>query len=114
MASQDVAFDFESHLQSCYQCGTCTGGCAVARKSKLNIRRLVSQFVLKKDLDRLKQQLEVWDCTTCKTCSIRCPMGVNPMDLIIGMRSFLIEEGEIPDALTEALECMNLYGNRWG
>jgi Fe-S oxidoreductase len=114
MASQEVTFDFESHLRSCYQCGTCTGGCAIARKSKLNIRRLVSQFVLRKNLDRLKEQLEVWDCTTCKTCSIRCPMGVNPMDLIIGMRSLLIEEGEIPDTLTEALESMNRYGNPWG
>ncbi|MEI9476822.1 MAG: (Fe-S)-binding protein, partial [Deltaproteobacteria bacterium] len=53
-------------------------------------------------------------CTTCKTCSIRCPMGVNPMDLIIGMRSFLIEEGDIPETLAEALESMNRHGNPWG
>ena len=114
MTIEEVSFDFEAHLQSCYQCGTCTGGCAVARKSKLNIRRLVSQFVFKKDLARLKKQLELWDCTTCKTCSIRCPMGVKPMDLIVGMRSFLIEEGDVPDTLAEALESMNRYGNPWG
>jgi len=114
MTIEEASFDFEAHLQSCYQCGTCTGGCAVARKSKLNIRRLVSQFVFKKDLARLKKQLELWDCTTCKTCSIRCPMGVKPMDLIVGMRSFLIEEGDVPDTLAEALESMNRYGNPWG
>ena len=114
MTIEEVSFDFEAHLQSCYQCGTCTGGCAVARKSKLNIRRLVSQFVFKKDLARLKKQLELWDCTTCKTCSTRCPMGVKPMDLIVGMRSFLIEEGDVPDTLAEALESMNRYGNPWG
>jgi len=35
---------------------------------------------------------------------------VNPMDLIIGMRSLLIEDGDIPETLTEALESMNRYG----
>ena len=114
MVPEEVTLEERLHLQSCYQCGTCTGGCPVARKSKLNIRRLVSEFVLRKDLDRLKKQLELWDCTTCKTCSIRCPMGVNPMDLIIRMRSFLIEEGDIPETLAEALESMNRYGNPWG
>jgi len=63
---------FESHLKSCYQWRNLHRRLPIARKSKLNIRRLVSQFVLRKNLDRLKEQLEVWDCTTCKTCSIRC------------------------------------------
>jgi len=40
--------------------------------------------------------------------------GVKPMDLIVGMRSFLIEEGDVPDTLAEALESMNRYGNPWG
>ncbi len=114
MAPTETTLGLESHLQSCYQCGTCTGGCPVARKSKLNIRRLVAEFLFKKDLDHLKEKLELWDCTTCKTCSIRCPMGVNPMDLIIGMRSLLVEEGDIPDTLTDALESMNKHGNPWG
>jgi Fe-S oxidoreductase len=114
MAPMETTLELESHLQSCYQCGTCTGGCPVARKSKLNIRRLVSQFLLKKDLDDLKEKLELWDCTTCKTCSIRCPMGVKPMDLIIGMRSLLVEEGDIPETIADALESMNRRGNPWG
>jgi Fe-S oxidoreductase len=114
MTSEESSLSLEAHLQSCYQCGTCTGGCPIARKSNLNIRRLVSEFVLKTNLDHLKEKLELWDCTTCKTCSIRCPMGVNPMDLIIEMRSTLIEEGDIPETLGEALESMNRHGNPWG
>lgn len=101
-------------LHSCYQCGTCTGGCPVARKSKLNIRKLVHECLLKKGLGQLKEKPELWDCTTCKTCSIRCPMGVDPMDLIIGMRSSLVEEGDIPPTIMDALESMNRHGNPWG
>ena len=96
MNSEKATLTQKFNLQSCYQCGACTGSCPVARKSKLNIRRLVCQFLRKKDLDELKEKLELWDCTTCKTCTIRCPMGVKPTDLIIGMRSLLVEEGDIP------------------
>jgi Fe-S oxidoreductase len=110
----DITPEQKTRLFGCFQCGTCSGGCPMARKSKLNIRRLVSEFILKQNLDALKEKLELWDCTTCKTCSIRCPMGVNPMDLILEMRSTLIEEGTIPDTLTDALESMNRYGNPWG
>ena len=107
-------FEKEFHLQSCYQCGTCTGGCPIARKSKLNIRRLVAEFHLNCDVEHLREKLELWDCTTCKTCSIRCPMGVNPMDLIIEMRSLLVEEGDIPETVMDALESVNRRGNPWG
>ena len=41
-------------------------------------------------------------------------MGVNPMDLIIQMRSSLIEEGDIPETIADALESMNRHGNPWG
>jgi Fe-S oxidoreductase len=41
-------------------------------------------------------------------------MGVKPMDLIIEMRGSLIEDGDIPETLTESLEHMNRVGNPWG
>jgi Fe-S oxidoreductase len=41
-------------------------------------------------------------------------MGVKPMDLIIGMRSLLVEEGDIPETIADALESMNRRGNPWG
>jgi Fe-S oxidoreductase len=81
---------------------------------KLNIRRLVAEFHLNPDVEHLREKLELWDCTTCKTCSIRCPMGVNPMDLIIEMRSLLVEEGDIPETVMDALESVNRRGNPWG
>ena len=86
--SEDV-FAQKFDLYGCYQCGKCTGGCPVSPKSKLNIRRLILERILDKTLDRINERPELWDCTTCKTCTLRCPRGIKPMDLIIGMRSAL-------------------------
>jgi Fe-S oxidoreductase len=36
------------------------------------------------------------------------------MDLIIGMRSALVEEGHIPETLIDALESVYKHGNPWG
>jgi Fe-S oxidoreductase len=101
-------------LYGCYQCGKCTGGCPVSLKSRLNIRRLMIEAILERNLEHLSERLELWDCTTCKTCTIRCPRGLKPMDLVIGMRSSLVEEGHIPKTLIEAMENSYKHGNPWG
>jgi len=101
-------------LYGCYQCGKCTGGCPVSLKSKLNIRRLMIEGILGKNLDHLAEKPEIWDCTTCKTCTLRCPREMKPMDLLIGIRQTLIEEGHIPKSILDALENVYKYGNPWG
>jgi Fe-S oxidoreductase len=70
--------------------------------------------ILGKNLDRIHEKEELWDCTTCKTCTIRCPRGLKPMDLIIGMRGVLVEEGRIPKTIIDALENVYKHGNPWG
>ena len=114
MAQAEEIFAQKFELYGCYQCGKCTGGCPVSLRSKLNIRRLVLEGILEKNLDRINERAELWDCTTCKTCTIRCPRGIKPMDLIIGMRSVLVEEGHIPETLIDALESVYKHGNPWG
>jgi Fe-S oxidoreductase len=112
LSEQTFAQKFD--LYGCFQCGKCTGGCPVSLKSRLNIRRLMIEAILGKNLDRLSEMEELWDCTTCKTCTIRCPRGLKPMDLVIGMRGNLIEEGHIPKTIIEAMESAYKYGNPWG
>jgi Fe-S oxidoreductase len=101
-------------LFGCFQCGKCTGGCPVSLKSKLNIRRLVLKGLLNHYQEPMAGMEELWDCTTCKTCTLRCPRGIKPMDLVIGMRSMLVEEGQIPETLMNALESVYKHGNPWG
>ncbi len=114
MEVSEQTFASKFDLYGCYQCGKCTGGCPVALKSKLNIRRLMIEGILGKNLDRIGEKEELWDCTTCKTCTLRCPRGLKPMDLIIGMRGTLVEEGHIPKSIIEAMENAYKHGNPWG
>ena len=109
-APETIAQQFA--LFGCYQCGKCTGGCPVSLKSKLNIRKLVLKGILNRD--QPGEGEELWDCTTCKTCTLRCPRDIKPMDLVIGMRSARIEEGQIPETLMNALESVYKHGNPWG
>ncbi|MFH0914803.1 MAG: (Fe-S)-binding protein [Chloroflexota bacterium] len=101
-------------LCKCFQCGKCLAGCPVSLKSVLNIRRLMREVMLSDNLGVVNQRPELWDCTTCQTCTIRCPRGLKPHELIVAMRANLIEEGRIPKTAGEALEGVFKHGNPWG
>lgn len=114
MEVSDLPLAKKFDLYGCFQCGKCTGGCPVSLKSKLNIRRLMIEGILERIVDKVNEKPEIWDCTTCKTCTIRCPRGLKPMDLLIGLRSLLVEEGHIPKTIIEAMENAYKHGNPWG
>ncbi len=97
-------------LSACIQCGKCTGGCPVSRKSALNPRALVYQMLRGDDFE-LTHREELWDCTTCYTCGLRCPKGVKAVDLIIGLRGQWIESGKIPTTLRSPLTATLNQGN---
>jgi Fe-S oxidoreductase len=98
----------------CVQCGKCTGGCPVARNSALNIRKLVREAAFGSDPETSTARDMLWSCTTCSLCRIRCPKGVQPVDLIVGMRGLQVEGGQIPRSIQEALEGVYVQGNPWG
>ncbi len=97
-------------LTACIQCGKCTGGCPVSPKSALNPRALVYQMLRGEQFDLVARD-ELWDCTTCTTCGLRCPKGVKAVDLIIGLRSQWIESGKIPATLRGPLTATLNQGN---
>jgi len=113
MGKVEQALAERYELFGCIQCGKCTAGCPVSLKSPLNIRRLVREVMVDRDLEAAERQ-ELWDCTTCSTCSLRCPRGLEPHELIIGVRSALIEEGRVPVTARDALEGVFKHGNPWG
>jgi Fe-S oxidoreductase len=59
-------------------------------------------------------QNELWSCTTCGTCGVRCPKEINPFDFLIDIRSLAVEEGQIATTLRDALESTFKNGNPWG
>ena len=112
VASQELTR--EHHVLRCIQCGRCTSGCPVSTNSSLNVRRLLNEILLQPDLILSPEATELWQCTTCMTCTQRCPKGIKPLDVIIEIRGQLIESGRIQPGLRDALESTFLHGNPWG
>ena len=57
----------------------------------------------------------VWDCVTCGACVEACPVLIEHVDKIIGIRrSLVLEESRFPAELTAAFRAMESAQNPWG
>ncbi len=102
------------NLFGCMQCAICSGSCPISLKfDGFNIRRIIRKAVFSRELPKLSEN-EVWGCTTCGTCMIRCPRDLKPFETVLEIRSKLIEEGGIPPTIRDALESVYKHGNPWG
>ncbi len=101
------------NLYGCIQCGKCAGGCPVSIKTSLDVRFLIYE-ALTGCLPDPTHMEELWDCTCCFTCVERCPKDVKPAEFIIGLRSLLVENGNIPRTVTDALQGIFRQGNPLG
>jgi Fe-S oxidoreductase len=99
-------------LLECIQCGTCTGSCPVARKANLNVRKYMREVATLGKLS-IHPQNELWSCTTCSTCGVRCPKEINPYEFLIDVRSMAVEEGQVAPTIRDALESIFKNGNPW-
>jgi Fe-S oxidoreductase len=111
MRIQARQFAREKGLFACIQCGKCTGGCPVSFKTALNIRDVIYRLLTSGNGFELDGFEELWDCTTCNTCTSRCPKEVDPMEVMIGLRSAVVEGGRIPNTVKVALQSVFTQGN---
>jgi len=101
-------------LYGCIQCGRCTGGCPVTVRTNLNVRRFVYNSLDQSMRDDLAKLPEIWDCTACNTCAVRCPKGLKPVEVLMGLRNILVvEQGTVQTTVRDALESVFLEGNPW-
>lgn len=57
----------------------------------------------------------VWDCVTCGACVEACPVLIEHVDKIVGVRrNLVLEDSRFPDELTPAFRAMENQGNPWG
>lgn len=114
MCAEELDFVEKYDLLGCIQCGRCTGGCPVAMRTDLRVRCFMYDTLNEERLEELSEKPEIWDCTTCYTCAARCPKGLEPLEVLIGLRSLQIEEGKVQPTVRDALESIFKDGNPWG
>ncbi|UCD54158.1 MAG: (Fe-S)-binding protein, partial [Dehalococcoidia bacterium] len=57
---------------------------------------------------------EIWACTTCRACQEACPVEVEHIDTIIGLRQNLVmEQAIIPNTAEVALRSIEARGHPW-
>jgi Fe-S oxidoreductase len=57
----------------------------------------------------------VWDCVTCGACVEACPVIIEHVDKIVGLRrNLVLEESRFPSELTASFRNMEQAGNPWG
>ncbi len=83
-------------IMLCFQCGTCTADCPIARfTDSYRPRKLVRMIQLGLK-DRVLSKEDIWLCTTCFTCVDHCPQDVGTADVVRALRNLAVRERPMP------------------
>jgi heterodisulfide reductase subunit C len=111
---------------TCTECGRCTSVCPANQTGKLLSPRKIMMDTrdritevgkgidaqgkdFKDDkslLDNYISREELWACTSCNACTEACPVNINPLEIIVELRQYIVmEESQAPASLN------NMFGN---
>lgn len=120
---------------TCTECGRCTSECPANQTGKL----LSPRKIMMDTRDRLEEvgkvldankgewkddgknllddyitREELWACTTCNACTQACPIGIDPLSIIVDMRRYLVmEESAAPNDLNVMMGNVENNGAPW-
>ena len=125
---------FDSY--ACTHCGRCQDNCPAALTDKPLNPRLVlhdikvnllknGPLLIKKEEAVLPligsgeegtvSEDSIWACTTCGACMEVCPVFIEHVPKIVGMRRYLVQEqSRFPEELDKLFESMRQRSNPWG
>ncbi len=93
-------------ILKCYECGTCTSDCPVARYSDSYRPRTLIHMAKLGLKDRVLKSDTLWLCAACFTCTDHCPQDVEVANVIRVFRNLAVENGCIPDVFKEQTACL--------
>ncbi len=87
-----TAYPGGQKIRSCQQCGTCSGSCQMAGEMDYTPRKIIEMVRagLKREVLTSKA---IWQCVSCYACTVRCPRGIMPTELMYALRSIAIQQG---------------------
>ena len=90
-------------IKLCFQCGTCTADCPIARFSEIYSPRKIMRMTQLGMKDRLLSSESLWLCAACFTCVDHCPQGVDIAGVVRTLRNMAVKEGVIPEVFRELI-----------
>ncbi|OUS00090.1 Fe-S oxidoreductase [Flavobacteriales bacterium 33_180_T64] len=132
---QDLSWVNLLNAYTCTECGRCTSECPANQTGK----KLSPRKIMMDTRDRLeevgknidanngefkddgKQLLgdyitneELWACTTCNACVEACPVSIDPLNIIMQMRQYLVmEQSAAPMELNNMMTNIENNGAPW-
>ena len=82
-------------LKACFQCGTCTSSCPIARFSGSYRPRQIIQMTQLGMRSKVLSSDTLWLCAGCYTCYERCPEEVRVSEIVSALRKLALKEGII-------------------
>lgn len=96
-------------LCKCYQCATCTATCPWTPLTGYNMRKLIHMAQL--GLEGIEDML--YQCSTCNHCVMRCPRGMEGIEVVRAIRRVFGEGGLLPPPLRSFVGSLQAQGNPW-
>jgi len=131
---QDLTWKNLMDAYTCTECGRCTSSCPAnitgkllsPRKIMMDTRDRLEEVGKNIDkngsfvedgrslLDTFISREEVWACTSCNACVEQCPVNINPLEIIIGLRQFAVmEESQAPSSINNMFSNLENNGAPW-
>lgn len=98
-------------MNPCFQCGTCSATCPLL--SQLGRPFSARKLLRRAQVGRGDGMEEVWMCSACRACEVRCPRDVHIVEAIMGLRSLAFQAGEAPPEMHRLLWSTLEEGNPW-
>ncbi|MFV1951321.1 MAG: quinone-interacting membrane-bound oxidoreductase complex subunit QmoC [Nitrospinota bacterium] len=89
-------------LKKCFQCATCSVVCPLSGDTKPFPRKemIYAQWGL---MDRLVGNPDIWLCHQCNDCSLHCPRGAKPGDVLAAVRRYSFAKYAFPKFMGKLL-----------
>jgi Fe-S oxidoreductase len=125
-AGKDLTRIASLQAYSCVECGRCTEHCPANNTGKvlnpkeiiLGMRHYLNEFGPKSGELLLGKHLSMeaaFQCTTCGACEFQCPVGIQHLPLIVGLRRGAVNTGKWDNSYgSEFFVTLERHGNALG
>ncbi|HVC45748.1 MAG TPA: (Fe-S)-binding protein [Terracidiphilus sp.] len=108
VAGTDLTQLVSLQAYSCVECGRCTEHCPAANTGKLlnpkeiilGLRGYLNEFGPRSEeplLGKYNSSTAVFQCTTCGACEFQCPVGIEHLPILVGLRRGAVNTGSWED-----------------
>jgi Fe-S oxidoreductase len=108
VAGKDLTQLVSLQAYSCVECGRCTEHCPANNTGKtlnpreivLGVRGYLNEFGPASEeplLGKYNSQRAVFECTTCGACEFQCPVGIEHVPILVGLRRGAVNTGAWED-----------------